>query len=116
MSEATRIILAGREFNVPPLTIRQSRAIDVYLAKPLPEDPVAQADASWERMLSVIALALGPAYPDFTVDKIMDGPGTVDTVAEAYRTVLGMLGLKPAPAKTDASSGEAPAQPGPAPA
>lgn len=120
MSDTTRITLGGREYNVPPLKIRQSRAIDVFLAKPLPIDPVAQADASWDRMLGVVCLALGDAYPDVTPEKISDGQGGVDSVIAAYRVVLGMMGFErtsPAAANSqDAPSGEAEPAAGAAPA
>lgn len=113
MSEPLRIQLAGREYSIPPLLIGQARAIDILLAKPLSTDPVALTEDSWDRMLGVVCIALKETYPDVTPEKLLEGPGNVDSVVSAYRVVLGMLGLKPA--RTEPAPGEASGQPGAAP-
>jgi hypothetical protein len=100
--EGARLVLGGREWIVPPLTLRQLRRLQpmfATLGRIGPIMAVEQIDA----LIEITQAALSRNYPDITGDALAD---LIDlgNAAGVIRAIAGVSGLAPA---GDASAGEA---------
>jgi hypothetical protein len=102
MSESITIKIAARDFTVRRLTLRQSRAIGLGVARPLPtEDSYAYAV---DQAIGVITAALSRDYKEMTADALLDAEITPKELMAISGTILEFSGFIKA---KDASSGEA---------
>lgn len=104
-----KITLAGKEFEVRPLTLRQIRDISVSTSGALQNDndPSVNAARAWDRRIDVLVSALKRDNPEITKDSILDMETTHEEVFKAHDDLLRFSGLVP---KEDAKPGEAVAE------
>jgi hypothetical protein len=110
MSET--ITLGGRRFEIRPLKLGQLR----HLLDALEEISGKMGGAVIESAAKIVAVGLGPAYPDLTAEAILDLEATVDELNTAVAAILLLAGLRPGqPGQPGLAPGEAPpvASPGP---
>ena len=100
---AARVVrLAGRDFYVAPLSLRQILAIADYVPK---LSGIAMDNLSGERLsplAEVLWHGLRRAHPRFTRDEFFDLPITIAELVAALPTVIEQAGGR----KVDAAAGE----------
>lgn len=109
----TEIILAGKSYEIGTLTLGQMRRLKIGLIEKAPEkarfalqddnkivpvklsrdDLVATLTAEWNQYLDAVATALSKAYPEMTVEALLDSEATSDELEAAYAKVLRHAGL-----------------------
>jgi hypothetical protein len=105
LATARTVRLAGREFSIAPLTLRQTLAIADYVPKLA---AITSENISGERLAplaEVVWHGLRRAYPDLTREEFLELPITVAELATALPIVIEQAGSK----KAESSGGEAPA-------
>jgi hypothetical protein len=88
LSEAERVMLAGREFLIPILPLRQTIKI-AALAPKLGE--LKAEGASETQMLdiaTIVHIALTRAYPSLSLEQFLDLPVTFNEILEAAPVIL----------------------------
>ncbi len=109
----TTIHLGGADYTIAPLTLGQMRALSIGLAEtristPLPPPPPggdaaapeltpAQAreneQMAWDRMISVVTVALSRSHPEMTQEALLETETTLAELGVAYRTIMQLAGL-----------------------
>lgn len=107
MSEILTVKLAGKSFEVKPLTLAQLRELAIGVVEPDPADQQELVGRSFDRAVARIALALKTDHPDMTTEKLYAMSITRDELRAAADAVLQFSGLIPKPAAESPPSGEA---------
>ena len=109
----TKIVLAGKSYEIGTLTLGQMRRLRIGLVEKSPEksrfalledgrivpvemqraELVATLQAEWDLYLDAVATALSKAYPDMTVEALLESEATSDELQAAYVKVLKLAGL-----------------------
>lgn len=99
------VTLAGREWFVPTLAMRQSRVIVPALMRVMPaldeiqSNPHALSEEHFESIIAAIHAALTRAYPTLTLDDFLDLPVSTAELIAAITVVTRQTGaFKPAAA------------------
>lgn len=118
----TDIILAGRTYEIGTLTLGQMRRLKIGLIEKAPEksrlaklddgsivtvnlprgELIATLTAEWDLQLDAVATALSKAYPEMTMEALLESDASPEELQAAYVKVLVHAGLV-----KDTSSGEA---------
>jgi len=99
LAGAAIITLAGREWFIPPLAVRQSRVVLPLLIRLMPalaelqERPDALGEAEWGDLVRVVHVALTRAYPSLTLDEILDLPAPLSEFAAAIAVITRQTGM-----------------------
>ena len=108
------ITLAGSEWFVPQLAMRQLRIVVpgimrvVPLLKTIETDPASIGEADIDAIIRVVHTALTRAYPTLTFDTFLDMPITTAESISALHPIMRQSGFwKPA---DDTAVGEAPGE------
>ncbi len=100
------IKLAGKEYTVRQLTLRQGRALGIGVLRESPTSPDTAFSASVDQSIDILAVALSRDHPEMTADALLDLEIDVREAREAADRVLVFAGyIKPA--SEGAPSGEA---------
>ncbi len=103
--DSLKITLAGKEYSVRQLTLRQGRALGIGVLREQPASPDAAFSASVDQSIEILATALARDYPEMTADALLNLEIDVREARAAADQVLVYAGfLKAAP---DAPPGEA---------
>jgi hypothetical protein len=117
MTDTLRLKLADFEYEIPPLNLRQHRAIDLTNLRPIPppnkEDHRQAREDAYERMADVVCAALSVKYPEMTRDKLDELPIDGLELTRAYELVEQFAGYTRV---KDSPAGEPPASPDAPPA
>lgn len=97
------IVLAGKEWIVCPLPLRQVIAIGPLLAKCRGVSADTLAPETFDPMIEVVERALKKAYPGVTRDDLLDLPISLGELMEAITVIVEQSGGK----RVDPSAGEA---------
>ncbi|MBV9828530.1 MAG: hypothetical protein JO001_23120 [Alphaproteobacteria bacterium] len=85
------IILGDRRFETRPLTLGQLRPVLDAL-----DAMAGQSGGSLiEAAARIVAAGLAPAYPELTVDRVLDLEASVAELNDAVAAVLDLAGLRP---------------------
>ena len=87
------IKLAGREFTISKLTLRQLRDLSVGVVTPIADDPQVDAGRNFDRAVAVISSGLIAKYPDMTPEALYQMPIERDEMNHAYDEILYFSGL-----------------------
>ena len=91
------IKLAGKEYTVRQLTLRQGRALGIGVLKEQPLTPDAAFSASVDQSIEILSTGLSRDYPEMTVDALLDMQIDVREARQAADQILVFAGyLKPA--------------------
>jgi len=101
MSETIKIALAGQEYSVRRLTLRQLRALGIggvaANAKRESENPAIREEAAYDRYVEVIATALSRDNPEMTAEAILEAEvNGIGEVLVAVNAIFEFSGLVPA--------------------
>ena len=93
------ITLAGREFFVPPLALRQSRVAVPLLIRLMPalsavdERADALGEGEWDSLIRLVHAAITRAYPGAKLDDVLDLPATLAELASAVGVITRQTGM-----------------------
>jgi len=114
-ANAAVVTLAGREWFVPVLAMRQARIVVPALMRLMPvlqnlqngtAEGVAQlAEVDYDAILDVVHAALTRAYPRLTRDEFLDLPASTPELIAALAVVTRQTGFFK-PAEEEVSAGE----------
>lgn len=94
--ESIKITLAGNEYEIAQLTLRQLRDLSAAALSPDGENAQDTVRRSYDRTVATIAVALRVAHPQITADALLDLPGvTGSEMRAANDAVLRFSGLIP---------------------
>ena len=105
----TTITLAGRNYAVRPLTLRQLRDLGICLAKgrAAPSDAAAAERLAYDAMIETIAAALARDHPAMTGEAILDLEISLVELQRANLAILEHSGLVVAAGKAAAEASAA---------
>ena len=114
-ANAAVVTLAGREWFVPVLAMRQARVVVPALMRLMPvlqnlqsgmESAAQLSQADYDAILDVVHAALTRAYPRLTRDEFLDLPASTPELIAALAVVTRQTGFFK-PAEAEVSQGEA---------
>ncbi len=91
MVDSRKIVLGGKEFAIAvPFTLEQLIECQVGMQMPVSaaDDPKAQAKASFDRAMNVVAAAVAAEHPEITVEYLRKMRGTSIKEFNAATTVI----------------------------
>ena len=103
MTGARTVTLAGREFTVPPLSLRQSLSIIDFIPTISGSDVKDFRGERLKAVSEVIWRGLSRAYPDLTHDEFFDMQITMAELADAVSVVLSQA-RRPDPVESAAAA------------
>jgi hypothetical protein len=112
--DSITIILAGTEYKVRKLTLRQARALGIGVVKELDKTPDGLFAGSVDQAIAVVACALERDYPTVTPSALLDMEMGVRELRKASDDILifaGYLTAPPVAADGEKPAGEAQAAP-----
>jgi hypothetical protein len=86
------IKLAGTEYRVPRLTLRQARALGIGVLKETPASPADQLAGSIDQSAQIISIALSKVKPEMTVDAILDSAIDIHEARAAADAIIEFAG------------------------
>ena len=107
------ITLAGVEYFIPVLAIRQTRKVVPALMEIMPNltqistNPTLIDEATYDRIVSIVFNALTRAYPDVSLDWLLDQPISVVEMVNSLKTIAAQTGLFKKVANAGEAKGEA---------
>lgn len=119
MTDTLKITLAGKEYDLPRLNLKQMRALSVFGAK-AKMDALKDAEArergegkelpdiianAYDSNVEIVAAAMSRAYPEMTADALYELETTNEEMLAAANAVLIFAGIVAKP--EDAPKGEA---------
>ena len=107
------ITLAGKEYEIQPLTIGQLEDLHIGILKIPSADPVEGGKEFWAQQLDTIVAALKVDHPEMTAEVIrkmrLGSLKDIKTQVNAILRYAGLIDVEPkAPAAGGAEPGEAP--------
>jgi hypothetical protein len=99
------ITLAGIEYTVPKLTLRQARALGFGVLKETPTNPADFLAASIDQSTMVVSIALEKTAAHMTVEKILDSQIDIYEIRAAADKIIDFAGY--ARKTVDKAPGEA---------
>jgi hypothetical protein len=105
----TKITLAGRDYGIRPLTLRQLRDLGICLARgrTAPTDAAAAEQLAYDNMIETVAAALARDHPAMTGEAILDLEVTLAELQRANLAILEHSGLVVAAGKAAAEASAA---------
>ncbi len=93
MAEPISITLAGKNYDIKPLTLGQLRTLAVLQRRPYSDDPGTAEGEAFDSMVGKISAALSTSHPEMTAEKIFAMEITFGELVAANRTILEASGL-----------------------
>lgn len=102
MSDTIKITLGGTEYNVPRLTLRQMRALELGVIKVQENRAKAEIEAhslsdvvdrAYDSNVSIVVAGLSRSHPDITAESIFDMETTNAEVLAAANAILDFAGM-----------------------